>query len=74
MERLIEKRDKFIRNIDILKRAVKELDDPIGSSLFDSLTTGRAYPYYEAQGIGCSRDYWYDRYRKLFYILDKIRE
>lgn len=74
VEKLIEKRNKFVRNIDILKRAVMELDDPIGSSLFDSVTTGRAFPYYEARGIGCGRDYWYVRYRRLFYILDKIRE
>jgi len=74
VERLVEKRSSYKQKIYILEQAIKELNDPIGCYLFDSVTTGRTFPYYEAKGIGCGRDYWYDRYRRFFYILDKIRE
>lgn len=70
----LEQKIHMIEKKKYLEQAIKELNDPIGCYLFDSVTTGRTFPYYEAKGIGCGRDYWYDRYRKLFYILDKLRE
>lgn len=74
VEIIVERRGRLINRINILNEAVKELNDPIGCFIFDSVTTGRAFPYYEANELVFGRDYWYDRYRKFFYILDRIRE
>lgn len=74
VEDLALRRSKLMNRIETLMKAVEELNDPIGCFIFDSVTTGRAFPYYESRELVFGRDYWYDRYRKFFYILDKIRE
>lgn len=74
VEIIAERRIRLTNRIHILNEAVRELNDPIGCFIFDSVTTGRAFPYYEANELVYGRDYWYERYRKFFYILDNLRE
>ena len=38
------------------------------------LARRKKYDKMVASGIPCSRDYFYDRYRKFFWILDGIRD
>lgn len=41
--------------------------------LFKGVTCGLSYADMTGQGIPCGRDYYYERYRKFFWLLDKER-
>ena len=51
----------------------KEADNYIWTWLLEGVTEGVSYGALAARGIPCSKDYYYDRYRKFFWLLDKER-
>ena len=51
----------------------KEADGYIWTWLFEAVTCGLSYGALQARGIPCGKDYYYDRYRKFFWLLDKKR-
>lgn len=51
----------------------KEADNYIWTWLLEGVTEGVSYGALVARGIPCSKDYYYDRYRKFFWLLDKER-
>lgn len=70
---LAVRRARLEHRIWLVNEAISHLDS-IRNYIFESVTEGRAYTYFEARGIPCSRDYFYERYRQFFFELDKIRE
>ena len=68
--RALELREK----IEMVERAASECDPDIGIDILDCVTTGKTFPWFEARGIPCGRDMFYDRLRKFFWILDKYRK
>lgn len=65
----------YTTRMDIVKRACHEADPVIEKWLFEALTRDVTYPYLKSvMDIPCGRDYFYERYRKAFWVLDKIRE
>lgn len=54
-------------------RCCKEADCYIWTWLLEGVTEGVSYGALAARGIPCSKDYYYDRYRKFFWLLDKER-
>lgn len=57
----------------LVVRCCKEADVYIWSWLFEAVTCGLSYGTLAARGIPCGKDYYYDRYRKFFWLLDKER-
>ena len=51
----------------------KEADSYIWTWLLEGVTSGVSYGTLAARGIPCGKDYYYDRYRKFFWLLDKER-
>ena len=68
------KREFYHRRMEMVVKAALEADKSIWQFIFESVTKELSYAVMQTRGIPCSRDYFYDRYRKFFFILDKIRE
>ncbi len=59
--------------MDLVLRCCKETDAYIWTWLFEAVTCGLSYGTMVTRGIPCGKDYYYDRYRKFFWLLDKER-
>lgn len=65
----------FIRSsMEKVEQAAIGADPDIYIYILKCVTKGMSYDKLVAEGIPCSRDYFYDRYRKFFWILDGIRD
>lgn len=56
-----------------VENAAHNADGGITNYILIAVTQGRSYPYlHDKLGMPCSRDYFYIRYRKFFWLLDKL--
>ena len=63
-----------ISNIEKVDHAIEEADKELGYYLLQSIAHGKSFTYLQTVlRIPCCKDVFYDRYRKFFWILDKIR-
>ena len=61
--------------INLIEKVAKEADEYLYEYILKAVTEGLSYPYLKTKmGIPCGRDMYYDRYRKFFWLLDKLRE
>lgn len=58
----------------MVKKCCKEAGGDIWEWLFMGVTCGLSFATLEKRGIPCGRDYYYERYRKFFWMLDRERE
>ena len=65
---------RLTKRIDVLKEAIGMLEPWISGYIFEAVTNGRTYEYFQGLGIACGRVYFYDRYHEFFWHLDKVRE
>ena len=57
-----------------LKKAAKESDDFLHPYILKAVTEGLSYTYLKTRlEIPCSRDMYYDRYRRFFWLLSETR-
>lgn len=65
----------YTTRMDLIKEVCKKADPDIEKYLFEALTRDVSYPYLKSvMDIPCGRDYFYDRYRKAFWLLNIYRE
>lgn len=65
----------YSKRMEMVRRAAIEADSELDEYIFVGVTQGCTYEYLKMKyDIPCSRDIYYDRYRKFFYILNKVRE
>lgn len=61
--------------ISMVENAALEADRDLSVYILKAVTEGFSYPYLKARlNIPCSKDTYYDRYRKFFWILNKLRD
>lgn len=65
--RAIELRQKM----EMVEQTSKRID--ISEEIFIAVTKGVTFSYFEARECFFGRDLFYDRLRKFFFLLDKIR-
>lgn len=66
------KRERYKQNIKLIEDAAKEADYALYQWIIKGVTSSYGYDYLKYQlDIPASRDMYYDRYRKFFWILDK---
>lgn len=71
---IVCKRDHYQQNIKLIEDTAKEADYALYQWLIKGITGPHGYDYLKYQlNIPASRDMYYDRYRKFFFILDKKR-
>ena len=65
----------YKEKIDMVERAAAETDSLLGNYILTAVTENLSYAYLLSKlEMPCSRDMYYDRYRKFFWILDKMRK
>lgn len=74
-ERCAEARLYYLERIEMIEKAAKEADLGLWDYILKAVTEGLSYDHLLARyDIPCSKDMYYDRYRKFFWILNKLRE
>lgn len=64
----------YKERIELVERCAKEADECLYNYILKGVTENFSYEYlYTKLEIPCSRDTYYDRYRKFFWLLNKER-
>lgn len=72
--RCVEERSIYIDRITIIEKASVEADPDLSVYILKAVTEGLSYEYLKTRlEIPCSRDTYYDRYRRFFWLLDRAR-
>lgn len=72
IEKAVEYLERYNKKISILENTAKEAAPDIYEYLILSVTRGRGYTYLkQGKDIPCSKNYFYDKYRKFFWLLDQ---
>lgn len=72
--RTAEERSLYLERMEVIERAAIEADPYLASYILKAVTEGLSYVYLKSRlEIPCSRDTYYDRYRKFFWVLDRKR-
>lgn len=67
-------RAQYAEKINLIERAALEADEDLYLYILKAVTEGLSYTYLKTvHGIPCSRDTYYDRYRRFFWLLNKSR-
>ena len=74
VERLVIRRDKLLNYMRMVEQAAIEADGDIFEWILKGVTIGQSYSDLRTAGIPCSKDYYYERYRRFFWHLDKVRD
>lgn len=65
----------YSNKIDMIEKSAFEADSTIAEYIIKAVTEELSYNYLKSKlNIPCSRDTYYDRYRKFFWILSKKRD
>lgn len=65
----------YSERIEMLERIAKEADGYLHNYILRAVTEGLSYTYLKTKmGIPCGKDMYYDRYRKFFWLLSKVRD
>ena len=73
-EKCVEFKMYYKERINMVEQSAYESDDCLWQYILKGVTEGLSYEILKARlEIPCSKDMYYDRYRKFFYILSKKR-
>lgn len=62
------------KKIELVERAALDADRYLHVYILKGVTEGRSYTYLKSRlNIPCSRDMYYDRYRRFFWLLSEAR-
>lgn len=65
----------YSEKIKVVEKAAMEADADLYLYILRAVTEGLTYPNLKTKfGIPCSRDTYYDRYRRFFWLLNKYRK
>lgn len=69
-----EERSIYLDRICTIEKAARDADPYLANYILKAVTEGLSFTYLKARlEIPCSRDTYYDRYRKFFWLLSKSR-
>ena len=65
---------QLTERIDMVERIAKETDDHLWHYILKGVTENLSYTYLKTKmDIPCGKDMYYDRYRKFFWLLNRVR-
>ena len=73
VERIVLRRDKLLNWTGMVEQSCMASDGDIFEYLIKSVCYGASYGNLRADGMPCSKDYFYERYRRFFWHLDQVR-
>ena len=63
-------RERYLDNIILIESCCKLTDEYFCDYILKAVTEGLSYSHFKVNdNIPCGKDYWYEMYRKFFYIL-----
>lgn len=69
------KRDELTAKMKQVEAIALSTDDSIGEYIFEAVTTEKTYTYFKTvKNIPCGKDFFYERYRRFFWLLDRVRD
>lgn len=73
--RCAEARAFYTERITMVEQAAHDTDSGLSTYILRAVTEGLSYDILKVQlNIPCSKDTYYDRYRRFFWLLNKARE
>lgn len=70
----VDERLLYLERMTLIEQAATKADPELASYILKAVTEGLSYDICKARlEIPCSRDTYYDRYRRFFWLLNKIR-
>ena len=73
VEWMVQRRDEYLKKMEMIEQAALEADSDIYSYIVKGVTQGVTYSHLRADGLLCSKDYYYAQYRHFFWCLDHLR-
>lgn len=74
-ERCVIERSYYADRIKLIERVAMDADEYLWKYILKAVTEGLSYTYLQTQlNIPCSRDTYYDRYRRFFWLLNEVRD
>lgn len=65
---------QLVERIEMVEKIAKEADDYLWQYILKAVTENLSYTHLKAKfDIPCGKDMYYDRYRKFFWLLSKVR-
>ena len=65
----------YLERIKMIELAAKQAGEDLGEYILKAVTEGLSYTYLRnTLKIPCSRDAYYERYRKFFWLLNRLRD
>lgn len=65
----------FVERIELIEKTAREADPYLYEYILRAVTEGLSYTYLKSRlKIPCSRDMYYDRYRRFFWLLSEARK
>ena len=65
----------YSERIKLIEKTAIETDPYLYSYIINGVTEGRSYTYLKTKlGMPCGKDMYYDRYRRIFWLLDGSRD
>lgn len=73
--KIAEQRMLYLEKMQMIEQTALKTDGDLYSYILKGVTTGMSFDQMDARDyIPCGRDTYYDRYRKFFWLLDKVRD
>ena len=70
-----EERSLYLDSMCLVEKTARNADPYLASYILKAVTEGYSFTYLESMlEIPCSRDTYYDRYRKFFWLLDRAKK
>lgn len=74
-ERIAILRSGYLAKIDMINNVANEIDSELANYIIKSVTEGKSFSYLQTVlDIPCSKNTFYDRYRKFFWRLSQERD
>ena len=68
-------REVYLDKMNLIEDVSRMTDPVFGDYIFKAVTEGLTYQHFKTKDrIPCGRDYYYELYRKFFYILDHKKD
>lgn len=72
---VVSERELYSSRMAMVEKAARDSDPFLSSYILKAVTEGHSFTYLESSlEIPCSRDTYYDRYRKFFWLLDQYKD
>ena len=71
----VMRRAYYLERIKLIEQIAREADNNLHNYILKGVTEGLSYTHLKYMlNIPCSKDTYYDRYRRFFWLLDKTRD